>query len=47
MEMAFATTVVGLVIGVIGFLLHQAAQRWAMDDLSLLDFLSAKLREPS
>lgn len=47
MEVAFATTVVGLVIGAIGFLLHQAAQRWAMDDLSLLDFLSAKLREPS
>lgn len=47
MEVAFATTVVGLVIGAIVFLLHQAAQRWAMDDLSLLDFLSAKLREPS
>ncbi len=47
MEVAFATTVVGLVIGAIGFLLHQAAQRWAMDDLSSLDFLSAKLREPS
>ena len=44
MEVAFATTVVGLVIGAIGFLLHQAAQRWAMDDLSLLEFVSARLR---
>ena len=46
MEVAFATTVVGLVIGAIGFLLHQAAQRWAMDDLSLLEFISARLRGP-
>lgn len=44
MEVAFATTVVGLVIGAIGFLLHQAAQRWALDDLSLLEFVSARLR---
>ncbi|MPM59765.1 hypothetical protein SDC9_106611 [bioreactor metagenome] len=44
MEVAFATTVVGLVIGAIGFLLHQAAQRWAMDDLSLLEFASARLQ---
>jgi biopolymer transport protein ExbB/TolQ len=46
MEVAFATTVVGLVIGAIGFLLHQAAQRWAMDDLSLLEYLCARLKEP-
>lgn len=45
MEVAFATTVVGLVIGAIGFMLHQAAQRWAMDDLSLLEFTSSRLRE--
>lgn len=45
MEVAFATTVVGLVIGAIGFLLHQSASRWALDDLSLLEFLSSKLRE--
>lgn len=45
MEVAFATTVVGLVIGAIGFLLHQAASRWALDDLSLLEYLGAKLRE--
>jgi len=47
MEVAFATTVVGLVIGAIGFLLYQAANRWAMDDLSLLEYLSQKLREPA
>jgi biopolymer transport protein ExbB/TolQ len=45
MEVAFATTVVGLVIGAIGFLLHQAASRWALDDLSLLEYLGARLRE--
>ncbi|MBS7781415.1 MotA/TolQ/ExbB proton channel family protein [Acidovorax sp. CCYZU-2555] len=44
MEVAFATTVVGLVIGALGFLLHQASQRWALDDLSLLEFVSARLR---
>lgn len=44
MEVAFATTVVGLVIGAIGFMLHQTTQRWAMDDLSLLDLVSAHLR---
>lgn len=47
MEVAFATTVVGLAIGAIGFMLHQAAQRWALDDLSLLEFVSARLRETS
>lgn len=45
MEVAFATTVVGLVIGAIGFLLYQAANRWALDDLSLLEFISSKLKE--
>ena len=44
MEVAFATTVVGLVIGAIGFMLHQTTQRWAKDDLSLLDLVSARLR---
>ena len=44
MEVAFATTVVGLVIGAIGFMLHQTTQRWAMDELSLLDRVSARLR---
>jgi biopolymer transport protein ExbB/TolQ len=44
MEVAFATTVVGLVIGAIGYLLHQAANRWALDDLSLLEYFSSKLR---
>ena len=34
----------GAVIGAIGFLLYQAAQRWAMDDLSLLEFVSARLQ---
>jgi len=45
MEVAFATTVVGLVIGAIGFLLYQSANRWEMDDLSLLEYISQKLRD--
>lgn len=45
MEVAFATTVVGLVIGAVGFLLYQTANRWAADDLSLLEYVSRKLRE--
>ena len=45
MEVAFATTVVGLVIGALGFLLYQAANRWALDDLSLLEFISSKLKD--
>lgn len=47
MEVAFATTVVGLVVGAIGFLLFQPAQRWAVDDLSLLELLSTRLRSGS
>jgi len=33
------------VIGAIGFLLYQSANRWAMDDLSLLEYISQKLRD--
>ncbi len=43
MEVAFATTVVGLVIGAIGFLLYQTANRWAADDISLLEYFSRQI----
>jgi biopolymer transport protein ExbB/TolQ len=39
-QVAFATTVVGLVAGAIGFLVTQARQRWHAEDLMLLEFAS-------
>ena len=39
-QVAFATTVVGLVAGAIGFLVTQALQRWHAGDLMLLEFAS-------
>jgi biopolymer transport protein ExbB/TolQ len=45
MEVAFATTVTGLVIGAVGFLLYQVRQRWFVDDLSMLEFIGKRARE--
>jgi hypothetical protein len=39
-QVAFATTVVGLVAGAIGFLVTQSRQRWHAEDLMLLEFAS-------
>ena len=36
MQIAFATTVVGLVAGAVGFLTQQVKQRWYLQDLSLI-----------
>lgn len=43
MQIAFATTVLGLFIGAIGFALFQIKQRWIQIDVARLDFL-AELR---
>lgn len=40
MQVAFATTVIGLFSGAIGYVLLQAKQRWTDRDLLNLDFLS-------
>lgn len=40
MQVAFATTVVGLTVSAIGFLTQQAKERWAARDLSMLEFLA-------
>jgi biopolymer transport protein ExbB/TolQ len=40
MQVAFATTVLGLFTGAAGFLLIQIQQRWVMTDLTTLDFIS-------
>lgn len=45
MQIAFATTVVGLVAGAIGFLTQQVKQRWYLQDMTNLEFLSELLNE--
>lgn len=45
MQIAFATTVVGLVAGAVGFLTQQAKQRWYLQDMTNLEFLSELLNE--
>lgn len=45
MQIAFATTVVGLVAGAVGFLTQQVKQRWYLQDKTNLEFLSELLNE--
>ena len=45
MQIAFATTVVGLVEGAVGFLTQQVKQRWYLQDMTNLEFLSELLNE--
>jgi biopolymer transport protein ExbB/TolQ len=45
MQVAFATTVVGLVVSVIGFVTQQAKERWALHNLMILDFIVQTLKE--
>lgn len=40
MQVAFATTVVGLVVSAIGFVTQQARERWAMYNLTILDYVA-------
>jgi biopolymer transport protein ExbB/TolQ len=40
MQVAFATTVVGMVISAIGFVTQQAKERWFVRDLSMLEFVA-------
>lgn len=47
MQVAFATTVLGLFSGAIGFILLQVKQRWFNTDLVYLDFLSELRKEKS
>jgi len=44
MQVAFATTVVGLLIGAIGFFVSQIKARWYAEDLSNLEFIRAVTR---
>ena len=45
MQIAFATTVVGLVAGAVGFLAQHVKQRWYLQDMTNLEFLSELLNE--
>ena len=45
MQVVFATTVVGLVVGAIGFLTQQVKQRWYLQDMTNLECLVEVLNE--
>lgn len=45
MQIAFATTVVGLVAGAIGYLTAQVKQRWYLKDLTDLEFVADLMEE--
>ena len=45
MQVAFATTVVGLFSSSIGFIINQVKQRWYLQDMTNLEFLAEVLNE--
>ncbi len=45
MQVAFATTVVGLFASAIGFITQQVKQRWYLQDMTNLEFLSELITE--
>ena len=45
MQVAFATTVVGIVIGAIGFITLQVKQRWVAADMNILEYVVESLHE--
>lgn len=47
MQVAFATTVVGLFSSAVGFITQQVKQRWYMRDLSCLELVSEVLETES
>lgn len=44
MQVAFATTVVGLVVSAIGFVTQQSRERWAVRNLTMLEYLAEVVR---
>lgn len=44
MQVAFATTVVGLVVSAIGFVTQQVKERWAARDIAVLEYLADIVR---
>lgn len=45
MQVAFATTVVGVIIGAIGFITLQVKQRWFADDMNILEYVVESLKD--
>ena len=45
MQVAFATTVVGIVIGAVGFISLQVGSRWWADDMNILEYVAESLKE--
>ncbi|EPR65375.1 MotA/TolQ/ExbB proton channel family protein [Cyclobacterium qasimii] len=45
MQVAFSTTVVGLIVGAVGFMLTEVKQRWFAKDLSQLIYISDLITE--
>ena len=45
MQVAFATTVVGLFSSAVGFMARQAKQRWYLRDLNDLEFIANRIKE--
>lgn len=45
MQVAFATTVVGIVIGAIGFITLQVKRRWVAADMNILEYVVESLNE--
>ncbi len=45
MQVAFATTVVGLTVSAIGFLTQQVKERWAVKNLSVLEFIAEVVKQ--
>lgn len=45
MQVAFATTVVGLVVSAIGFLTQQAKERWSVKELTMLEYLADVIKQ--
>ena len=45
LQVAFANTVVGLFIGVLGFVIHQGRQRWFKQEVDTLDYVHDLLFE--
>src|SRR3712207_1409358 len=45
MQIAFATTVIGLVSGAVGFITQQVKQRWYLQDMTNLEFVAELLKE--
>ncbi len=47
MQVAFATTVVGLVVSAIGFLTQQVKERWAIKNIAMLEYVAEITKQAS